>query len=440
MKNGRLFGGMVLATCVAGSVCWAQEPTHAELQQQLDALRHRVSELQSSQTAVSESQIATAVDRVFRDAETRSRLFAAEGFTAGWDKGFIIKSADGRYLMKLGTLFQVRHVTDYRDNAKPNGDSDTQSGWEIKRAQIIVNGNACSPDLNYWFMAEAGSNGSLGLLDAWVSYKFADAWAFKVGQFFDPVSRELLNGPPRRLAVEPSLLDFYLGGGLEDRIQGVSLLYGLYQNDNPLNVEITTHDGVKSRNTTWEDDQGSGNYGFAARIESKCFGDWANHKDHTAAGNKQDLLVFGIAGDFTDFDNQQQWLGTIDAQWEPGELAFYAAFNGRYREPRNTGNNDEIFDWGGIAQAAWLFTDRWEVFGRYSYIDFDNPAPNTDDVYELCAGVNWYLVPEAPHRAKMTIDITYLPHGGGPGAKGFGIAGGTEDTEIVVRGQFQLLL
>jgi hypothetical protein len=415
-------------------------PDLTDLRAQIERLQARIADLQAGQSRLDDATTDRTIHAVLDDAERQSQLLAAEGFTAGWDKGFLLRSADGAYSLKLGLLFQPRFVVNYRDDIPPDGDDDTQAGWEIKRTQLILNGTAISPDLNYWFMFESPQGGGLGLLDAWISYKFAEDWGFKAGQYFDPLSRELLNGPPRRLAVEPSLVDFYLAGGQADRVQGASLMYGLYKNENPLYVEVMAHDGARSRNTNFEDGQGSGNFGFAGRVEAKAFGDWASYKDQTAAGNKEDLLAFGAGVDFTEFDNAQQWLCSIDGQWETGKLALFAVLNLRYTDRRNVAI-DSSFDYGALAQAAYLFTERWEVFGRYGYMDFENDPPAGDDqLHELTAGVNWYLLPATPHRAKMTIDLTYLPNGGGAGAKGFGVLGGTDDTEIVLRGQFQLLL
>ncbi|HRK30796.1 MAG TPA: porin [Tepidisphaeraceae bacterium] len=419
------------------------EPETARLERQIEELRLRVAELSAQQTRLSDKELRRTIDQVLDDADRRSHWLAAEGFTAGWDNGFWLKSADGNYAMKLGLLFQPRFVMDYREGGGSglSADSDTQAGFEIKRTQFIVSGNAFTPDLTYNFMWESPQGGGLGLLDAFVSYKFADDFAMKFGQYFDPLSRETLNGPPRRLGVEASLVDFYLAGGLADRVQGMSLIYGLYKKDNPLYVEVMVHDGAKSRNTNFEDDPSSGNFGFAARVEAKCFGDWSSYKDLTAAGNKNDLLAFGAGVDFTEADNRQQWLASVDGQWESGALALFAAVNLRYVEQRNEPQDDSFFDYGGLVQAAYLVNEHFEVFGRYGFIEFDEPVAGTDSaIHEVVAGVNWYVQPSTPHRAKVTFDLTYLPNGGGPGAKGLGIAGGDDDDEIVLRGQFQLFL
>lgn len=427
------------ALALAAASALAGDPTPAELQRELDALQARLRELDARQTTLTDAQVQKTIETVLADAQRRSELFAVEGFTAGWDNGFVIRSADGRNSLKPGILWQFRHVADWREGGKSSGDDDLTKGFEIRRTQLFFEGTVCSPNLSYRFMWEAGKNGGLALQDAIVSYRFSPNWVFKVGQFFDPVSHELLAGPPRRLAVEPSVVDFLIGGGQEDRVQGASIIYGGYAKDNPLNVEVAVTDGAKSRNTGWQDVDS--NWGAAARVESKCFGDWSSYRDFTASANKNDLLVFGAAADWTDSDNASTILATVDAQYETGKLAMYGALLGRYIDPRNTADDDEVFDYGGVAQAAYLFTQHCEGFLRYSLTEFDNPAPNvSDSIHEICVGANYYVVPTAPHRCKITVDVTYLPNGAPASLNGFGIAGGTEEDEIVVRAQVQLLI
>jgi hypothetical protein len=435
------FSRFVASTMLAFAPCNDAEivPTQDELQRQVAELRQRIARLESSQRAVGDAQVAAAVDAVFTDAQRRSQLLSVEGFTAGWDKGFVIRSADGAYRLQAGFLFQFRNITDFRDNADADGDDDIQNGFEIRRTQLIFQGNIFSPNLGYLFMFEAGKDGDTALQDAFISYKFAQTpWTLKAGQYFDPVSPELRNGPPRRLAVEPSVADFLIGGGREDRVQGASLIYGGYAADTPVNVEVMLHDGLASKNTGFADTTTS--FGVAGRAEFKCFGDWPNYKDFTAAGNKNDLLVFGVGADYTDGDNAASVLAQVDALWEPGKFAFYGALLMRNLDRRNSAL-DDTFDFGGVAQAAWLFNEHCEGFVRYSLTEFGEPPVDADDsIHEFCIGGNYYISPSAPHHAKITVDLTYLPNGAPASLSGFGIAGGTSDDEIVLRAQFQLFL
>lgn len=437
---------LVLAAAVStGAVAGAADlapapaPTHDDLRREIESLQTRIREIEVRQAVVSEQQVQETVDRVLADAERRSQLFAAEGFTAGWDNGFVLRSSDGAYVLRPGMLLQFRNVTDYRENADADGDDDIQHGFEIRRALLIFQGNAISPNLGYFFQWEWGKNGNSQLLDAFVTYKIPDTkLVLKAGQYFDPVGPELRDGPPRRLAVEPSVADFLIAGGREDRVQGASIIYGAYAPEAPTYLEFMVHDGMASKNTDYTDV--NANFGVAGRAEVKCFGDWPSYRDFTAASNKNDLLVFGVGADYTDAPNASTLLAQADAQWEPGKLALFGSLLMRYTDARNTAA-EEAFDFGGVAQAAYLFSDRCEGFVRYSLTQFDEAPVDADDtIHEICVGTNYYVVPSAPHRAKVTVDLTYLPNGAPASLKPFSIAGGTDDAEVVLRAQFQLFL
>jgi hypothetical protein len=62
-----------------------------------------------------------------------------------------------------------------------------------------------------------------------------------------------------------------------------------------------------------------------------------------------------------------------------------------------------------------------------------------DTIHEFTAGVNYYLGWDGAfgHRAKITVDVVYLPNGSPNDQTGLGVLAGTED-QFVLRGQFQL--
>ena len=59
----------------------------------------------------------------------------------------------------------------------------------------------------------------------------------------------------------------------------------------------------------------------------------------------------------------------------------------------------------------------------------------------MTAGLNYYFGPDgtALHRAKFTVDFTYLPNGAPSDQTQSGVLA-SDDDELLVRAQFQLLL
>lgn len=431
-------------------------------QQRIDQLEAKVAALEAERTQDARD-VARTIDSVLRDAERRSQLLATSGDSAaGYDNGFYIRT--GEFSLRPTLLFQFRNITDFRRDAASSGDDEIENGFEVRRMQFIMQGNAFSKDLNYRFQwATDRNSGTLVLEDAYVAYMFADEWGLRVGQWKDRVSHEKIMTDSRIVTVERSLLDATLAGGYFDRVQGVNLIYGGgTDNKRPWNIEAGISDGANSKNTDFTGhfpnsppavgDVGAPSthafdFGIAGRTEYKFSGDWKNYSDFTAKGTKDNLLVVGAGGDWSQGGDGNSLVGTVDAQFETASgIGVYGALVVRHRDDQLTPTGEDATDWGALIQASYLLSPSWEVFGRWDGIWYDNSiasAGGEDFFHEWTAGVNYYLGKDGSfgHRAKITIDVNWLPNGA-PGAftgQGYiGDSGG--ENEIAIRGQFQLLI
>lgn len=426
------------ALAALGSSAYAQDPSYEELKQQVQALTARLDQVESKTTTLSAQQVDATVERVLQDAQKRSQLLQINGgLTAGYDKGFFIKSDDDNYSFRPGVLFQFRGVTNHR----ADGDDDTQAGFEVRRIRPRFDGNFITPNLTYSFVLDAArSGGSVTILDAWAQYRFATEWAVKAGQFRESWYHEGDVPDSNQLTVERSLVDSILGGSQVDRVQGVSLIYGGTKT-NSVRVEVTGHDGANSKNTDFQDTD-SGNFGAGVRVEYKFFGDWANYRDFSAKGNKEDLLIAGAGADWTQAGDQDIYRTTADVQWENiSGLGVYGAINGVCTNVPS-GDGEHRFDWGALVQAGYLLNPSWEVFGRYDVVSLDDDYVTGEDLFnEFTVGVNWFLGKDgaAGHRAKITVDVLYLPDGAPSNQTGVGVLS-NDGNEVVLRGQFQLVI
>jgi len=250
------------------------------------------------------------------------------------------------------------------------------------------------------------------------------------------------------LAVERTFLQDVLGLG-DNFVQGVTLIYG--DNKGPFRAEVGFTDGVGSANTDFTNTvvnadgttSRTANFGLAGRVEYKAFGNWKSYDDFTALGNKEDLLVFGLGADWTQNGDVQAILHTADVQFETASgLALYGAFLGRATQNGKTagGSVEDLYDWGAMAQAAYLLDQKWEIFARYDYTDFDSDslsAGTQNKVHEITGGVNYYM---HGHTAKFTVDLTWLPNGTPRGDGGADILSNNDEDELILRAQFQLLI
>jgi outer membrane murein-binding lipoprotein Lpp len=449
--------GSVLIT--AGGAAWA-DPADTKIQQ----LEAKVAQLEARQSQDNKA-VAATIEGVLRDAEKRSQLLATNGdASSGYDNGFFIRSGD--FTLRPGVQFQFRNITDYREETDGPKDDEIENGFEVRRLKFELTGTAFSKDLSYAFIwATDREGGSLILEDAFVKYMFADDWGLRAGQFKDPGnSHEELVSSKRQLAVDRSLTNEVLNGGVLDRVQGVTLIYGGYNKNNPLNVEIGLHDGANSDNSDYTGHLGSPgtisstgrpgshafDFGVGGRAEYKFMGDWKNYAQFSALNVKEDTAVLGGGFDWSQGGDGDAITAFVDISYQNANgLSLYAAahyrhLDGEIAASADKGEDDgDNEDFGVVLQAGYMLNPAWEIFGRYAGIWFDDDFGDdeSDDFHEFTVGVNYFLGNNgsAGHRAKVTIDLNYLPEGTPNSQKGIGYLGDGDD-EIVIRGQFQLLI
>jgi hypothetical protein len=406
-------------------------------------LERRLASLKAAQPARSD-EVARVVRAVFQDAERRSDPIGPllPELIGRDDDGFFLRSRDGSFLLRPEVQFQFRAIANHRDEPLgDDGDShDTESGFEIRRLEVAVEGNVFTPKLTYEFRGVTEREGGDVIVeDAWVQYEFAKAWAVLFGQFRDPVFHEELVSSKRQLAVEKSLTNRLLASPT-GFVQGVSLAYG--DSDVPTHAALAFHDGAGSFNTPYTDSEGEPgfveHFGLAGRVEYKFFGDWKNYKDFTALNTTKDLLIVGSAFDWTQGVDTDLVFATADVQYENAQgWGLYAAFLVNHRDARSAPGEDHL-DLGLVVQASYLISPGWEFFARYDATRLDRAGETFD---EITVGLNRYLGPPARwgHRLKFTLDLTYLPNGAPADVSALGIRSAAGD-EVVARAQFQLVL
>ena len=328
--------------------------------------------------------------------------------------------------------------------------------------KMAFQGNVFSPDTKYKFQWSSNRNGgALTLEEAYVTHKlsFAPDLFVKAGQYKDVTFHEEIVSSKRQLAVDRSLANEVLAGGVTDFVQGVALVWDDGAEGLPLRGEVGYTDGPNTDNTNFTDGGGSAMFGLSrpdfgvyGRAEYLAFGDWKHYDDFTAAGNARDMLAFGAGAFYTQAGDHNALFHTFDAQYEYNRLGLYAAYYGVLSdgggggggddEGGNVGGDDDAsYDAGLVAQAGYVLDPKakWEVFGRYSLVSLDSGGAEDDDDYqEFTAGVNYFM---HGHAAKLTLDVTYLPNGIPTDQSGIGELDPDADADqFVVRGQFQLLL
>ncbi len=115
MTRVGLLAGASALTLTGAS--FADSPTEAQnWEARVAELEAQVSQLQGDNwlTEQRSDEIKNLVQDVLADADTRASLLQS-GMTAGYDKGFVIGSADGNFLLKINGFTQIRWVYNYQD-------------------------------------------------------------------------------------------------------------------------------------------------------------------------------------------------------------------------------------------------------------------------------------------------------------------------------------
>ena len=440
-----------------------------------DQLKHEVAELQSQVTqlqvlrAQDTSAAAATIEQLLRDAETRSQMLNAGDAAAGYDNGFFIRSGD--FYLKPGITFQFRNVTDYRQDTGGAKGDQMENGFEVRRIQLKLEGTALTRDLSYTVIWDTDRDtGSLYAEDVLIHYKFAGDWGVRAGFWKEPFFHEKIASIAAILPVERSLLDATLGGGWDDRVEGIALTYGsgcgwtnfAQLNDkDPLHLELVLSDGSNSDNTNYVGhypndpaalDQVKGpsphnfDFGMDARVEYKVMGNWKNYSDFSAMNTKERMLVLGGAVQLNQGGDGDEIAGTVDAAFEdPSGLGIYGVLVVRHIDAALSALGADQTDWGGQIMVSYLIQNQWEPFLRYSYVGYDTDvvaAGGKNDFHEITAGVAYYFGEHgsAGHHCEMTVDLNWLPSGSPTKLTGLGYVGDSGNDEIVLRAQFQLAL
>lgn len=397
-------------------------------------------------------EVRATVAEMLADAETRSSLLSAGD--AGHDGRFFI-SGDG-YRLNVGGILQVRYVANFRDD---ENDDDFDGGFQARRTKLNFQG-----DLNNdWFFRvrgnfDRGDGGGFGLEYAYAGYKFANGVRFTAGQFKSPLLREELVDDARQLAAERSVTNFVF---TQDYSQGVMIDY----ETETWRTAFSFTDGLATGNTDFTQNQtaawfasgnglGESDYALTGRFEYLFSGGWKMFDDFTSAKGQDFGAMVGGALHWQQSANTNNPADvdvdtleyTIDVSLEGDSWNLFGAFIGRYQESRAGGGDVDTHDFGVVVQGGWRFAENTELFARWDGIfgDDERAAFADDDTFNfLTVGVNHYW---AGHAAKGTLDLVWAFEDTSPLVglgvlpnTGIGLLGDSEENEVTIRAQFQLL-
>lgn len=443
---------IAIALSVA-SVTFGQTENLPDKDAQLQTVRNLLDQVRQQEKLLAEQEQKleqeqehqAAFIEALQNAERQSNRGSTENFTAGFvtGRGLYLGSEDGTFLFHPWVLSQFRNTTTHRSRIS-RGVYDTQNGFEVRRLKFGADGHVASPNFSYSFnLAVDRHTGAVSLEQAWASYRFdGTPFAFRAGQFKDPLDHEQLSSNRFLPAVDRSFIDDQFANA-EGYVKGVTAIYDPATN---IRAEGGFTGGYKNSNTNFQSyPTNAANWGTAGRVEYKAFGNWRDYERVSAYGVPARSLVFGAGADYTEAGHTGTLTHVVDAQYQSvNGWSLFAAYLGRYqrgiaaKDVKGRGNV-ATYDPTFRFQAAWALDPHWEPYGRFEYVHFNGhefTAGTQTNVQIITAGANYYLYGQS---ARLSFDLSYLPGGSPVADDGFGILVDNRHGELIGRAQLTVV-
>jgi hypothetical protein len=489
----------LLAGTAALSLTGVSQAAGDDMAQRLAAAEAKIAAMEaaSNQNWLTEqraNEIKGLVQDVLADADTRASLLQS-GATAGYDKGFIVGSTDGNWLLRINFLMQQRFYWNHASDdtvLTPGVIPDTNVyGFENTNSVLMLSGHVVNPSWFYRVDVNFGSPGDYGFdparssnnppgagfasggphtLNAYIGHDCGNGWKAMVGTMKLPLLREELVEDQYQLTVERSNLNYFFTGGYSDGVQIA------YEGDK-FHVMGMFSDGARMGQTSFYGGPAATTaplfhsaYALTGRFEWLAQGTWGQFADFTNANGGENGILVGGAVHYQKDESGLAFVGpgtqktlilTGDVSAEFGQFNLYGAVVwsdisdafGVVGPPSVDTN-----PWGFIVQGGWHFNDSWELFARYEWLDYDTPTgvlavsgSSPENLSIITVGVNKYF---AGHNAKWTTDIAWSTNSLDLTSAGIAPAGfnmspaavtgfrpddGNEDGQFVFRSQLQIL-
>ena len=128
-----------------------------------------------------------------------------------YDKGLVMKSAEGDFLMRTNLRMQTRY--EFADVQLPGeSEHEREMAFEVYRLRLEFTGHAVSEAVQYAVVTEWGK-GAVALKDGYIDWNFAGPVRLRSGQFKRPFSRQQLTSDWKGALVDRAIVDKAFGNG-----------------------------------------------------------------------------------------------------------------------------------------------------------------------------------------------------------------------------------
>jgi hypothetical protein len=354
---------------------------------------------------------------------------------------FNLMGQDSTWSMKVGARAQILTTAAWVKG--PDGLTDSQTSFSIRRARIKMDGFILSPKLVYKIelslsnrdvagLSETNQVESLILRDVVIKWNFYENFVLWAGLTKLPGNVERVISSGNLQLVNRSLLN---SGFNIDRDLGIQIRHHIDFSDSFLMREKLAISQGEGRNVVL------GNYGgfqYTGRLEFLPLGSFKNKGDYVGADLEREQtpkLMVGVTYDINDravktrsnqgifMQNDVGFYETtistlfVDAMFKYKGFSFMGEYANRdakdpiAKNSDGTETGDVVRVGNGVnLQAGYLLRKNWEIAARYSDINFDQEITGRNPVDQYTIGLSKYIV---GHKLKVQSDFSYLSVQGG---------------------------
>ncbi len=365
-----------------------------DLQSRLEAAEAKIAEMSAQQngdwlTEQRSEQIRGIVQDVLADADTRASL-QGNGATSGYNNGFFVQSADGKWSMKINGLFQERFNVGHQPQdtwssqggAAPAANKDTAFGFETTRAALNFSGQLAGVAYYNARLDWSPYNGNNGLSSTPLEWAYGgwhvdDNWSVQLGRQKMQVTRGFIVNAEDQQAIERSSYDyFWASSQITNGVMAVGS-WDQFRMNAMFSNGFDTNAGTNGNLDDWQNNvQG---WAITGRGEWLLEGSWDQFDRIGSAAGSADAWMLGVgagylkgntgssAGAATD-DEPDAWLVSADLSYESDGWNIYGS--GTYQRT-NTGaaGADDVNSVGFEAGAGMYMDADNELYGRWQWVN-----------------------------------------------------------------------
>lgn len=355
---------------------------------------------------------AALLEKEAKDEQAKEEAAAKGDWTkkmeAGYDKGAFIRTKDKRFSLKMNAGIQGQFNYQFLDDRKD------KTTFQVRRARLYTTGNAFYPWLKYYFQLTLEN--SVNMRDGYMEADYYKGFVPRLGQYKVPFDREWLTSAFQLQLIERSIaanefrLDRDIGlqiggfpiGDLFEYRLGIFNGSGANQ-DNVNDKYMYVGRAVLTPFGPYPYSQAALDAPAKPRLAIGVAGAWmpglAAGERKSLAGNLGNLKVMPVRSDVYEY--------TGDLAFKLCGFSFEGGYYYRTIDPQQPTPHGRTNAWGYWTQAGYfLIPKHFEVAGRYSYINPDNPVQRSNNnQHEATGGITYYF---EGHPLKVQLNYSFF--------------------------------